>query len=60
VWYWQELQERHLHLTHDEEAQAFYTPDGELALRREGVDLRHLFTSICAISLSQALASHRR
>ena len=29
-------------LTHDEEAQAFYAPDGELALSRDRVDLSRL------------------
>ncbi len=39
----------HLRLTHDEEAQAFYTPDGELALSRDRVDLRHLFSGMRAL-----------
>jgi hypothetical protein len=29
-------------LVHDEEAEAFYTPDGELAVSRERFDLQHL------------------
>jgi hypothetical protein len=29
-------------LVHDEEAEAFYTPEGELAVSRDRVDLRHL------------------
>ncbi len=46
VWYWKDVEERHLHLIHDEEAQAFYTPDGELALSRDRVDLRHVFNGM--------------
>jgi hypothetical protein len=45
-WYWQEVDERELHLIHDEEAEAFYTPTGELALSRDRVDLRHVFHAI--------------
>jgi hypothetical protein len=41
-----EDEEGHLRLTHDEEAQAFYTPDGELALSHDRVDLRHLFSGM--------------
>jgi hypothetical protein len=41
-----EDEEGHLRLNHDEEAQAFYTPDGEPALSRDRVDLRHLFSGM--------------
>ncbi len=48
-WYWQEL-EWHREAAgegievffHDEEAQAFYTPAGDLAISRDRMDLRHL------------------
>jgi hypothetical protein len=43
VWYWQEVDKRELHLIHDEETEAFYTPDGNLAISRDGVDLRYVF-----------------
>jgi hypothetical protein len=46
VWYWQEVDEGELHLIHDEEAQAFYTPEGNLAISREQVDFRHVFYAI--------------
>ncbi len=46
VWYWKEVEEGGLGLVHDEEAQAFYTPDGELAISRDRVDLRHVFRGI--------------
>jgi hypothetical protein len=32
-------------LIHDEEAEAFYTPEGELAVSRERFDLQHLLNS---------------
>ena len=41
-WYWQELEWGAPGLVHDEEAQAFYTPAGELALPRDIAELRHL------------------
>ncbi len=41
-WYWQEVEWGGEGLVHDEEAEAFYTPSGELALSRDRVDLRHL------------------
>jgi hypothetical protein len=41
-----EDEEGHLRLTHDEEAQAFYTPDGEPALSRDRADLRRLFSGL--------------
>lgn len=41
-WYWQELEWGFPGLVHDEGAQAFYTPSGELAISRDRVDLRHL------------------
>jgi hypothetical protein len=40
--YWMEVEWGGPGLIHDEEAQAFYTPSGELALSRDRVDLRHL------------------
>jgi hypothetical protein len=46
VWYWEEVDEGEMHLIHDEQAQAFYTPSGELALSRDRVDLRHYFAGI--------------
>ncbi len=46
-WYWQELEwGKPLGLVHNEEAEAFYTPEGELALSRYVVDLRHLFRGL--------------
>jgi hypothetical protein len=46
VWYWQQVETRELRLVHDEEAQAFYTSKGELAISRDRVDLRHLFDEL--------------
>jgi hypothetical protein len=40
--YWMEVEWGGPGLIHDEEAQAFYTPGGELALSRNRVDLRQL------------------
>jgi hypothetical protein len=40
--YWQALEWGGHSLVHDEEAQAFYTPSGALALSREYVNLQHL------------------
>ena len=40
--YWMEVEWGGPGLVHDEEAQAFYTPSGELALSRECVDLQNL------------------
>jgi len=40
--YWMEVEWGGPGLIHDEEAQAFYTPGGELALSRDRVDLQHL------------------
>jgi hypothetical protein len=37
---------RELLLVHDEEAQAFYSPEGNLAISREQVDLRYIFSAI--------------
>ena len=46
-WYWEEVEEWGGEgLVHDEEAEAFYTPAGELALSRDRVDLRHLFNRL--------------
>ncbi len=40
-WYWEEVEVWGGEgLVHDEEAQAFYTPSGELALSRNLVDLQ--------------------
>ncbi len=39
-WYWQEVEWGAPDLVHDEEGQAFYTPDGELALSRDHANLR--------------------
>ena len=41
VWYWQEVEWGGSDLVHDEEAEAFYTPNGELALSRDRVNLQH-------------------
>ena len=41
VWYWQEVEWGGLGLVHDEEAETFYTPNGELALSRDRVNLQH-------------------
>jgi hypothetical protein len=42
VWYWRELLEWGTPgLIHDEESEAFFTPDGELALSRHVVNLQH-------------------
>jgi hypothetical protein len=46
VWYWREVDDGELRLIHDEESQAFRTPDGEVAISRDGVDLRHVFGAI--------------
>jgi hypothetical protein len=40
--YWMEVEWGATALVHDEEAQAFYTPSGDLALSREYVKLQHL------------------
>ncbi len=40
--YWMEVEWGGSGLVHDEEAQVFYTPSGELALSRECVDLQNL------------------
>jgi hypothetical protein len=40
--YWMEVEWGGPGLDHDEEAQAFHTPGGELALSRESVDLENL------------------
>ncbi len=53
VWYWREVDKGELHLIHEEDAEAFYTPAGELALSRERVDLRHLFDGIAARERSE-------
>lgn len=46
-WYWQELEWGcPLRLVHDEEAEAFYTPEGDLALSRHVVNLQHLFQGL--------------
>jgi hypothetical protein len=42
VWYWEEVEDGAPGLVHDEEAQAFYTQSGELALSRDRVDLQRL------------------
>jgi hypothetical protein len=46
VWYREECEQGWLNLIHDEEAEAFYTPDGELALSRDRADLRYMFDAI--------------
>ncbi len=44
-WYWQEIEwGKPLRLIHDEEGEAFYTPDGHLALSRYVVNLQHLLS----------------
>jgi hypothetical protein len=40
-WYWQEVEWGGPGLVHDEEAEAFYTREGELAISRDRVDLQH-------------------
>ena len=42
AFYWQEVEWGGTALVHDEEAEAFYTPEGELTVSRERFDLRHL------------------
>ncbi len=42
VWFFRELEWGAPGLIHDEGAQAFYTPTGELAISRDRMDLRHL------------------
>lgn len=49
VWYWDEVDRGELHLIHDEEAQTFRSPEGNLAISRERVDLRYLFSAIDAL-----------
>jgi hypothetical protein len=41
-WYWEEVEDSYGHLVHDEEAHAFYTRSGNLALSRDVVDLKNL------------------
>ncbi len=48
VCYWQEVDQRELHLVHDEDAQAFYTPEGDLAISRDRVNLRHMLYALRA------------
>jgi hypothetical protein len=40
--YWMEVEWGGPGFIHDEEAEAFYTPEGELAVSRTRFDLRHL------------------
>ena len=40
--YWMEVGSGGYDLVHDEEAQAFYSKSGDLAVSRDRVDLRHL------------------
>ena len=40
--YWQEVEWGGDGLNHDEQVEAFYTPEGELAVSRDRADLRHL------------------
>jgi hypothetical protein len=42
LFYWMEVEWDGPGLVHDEEAQAFYTPSGHLALSRDCSDLQHL------------------
>ncbi len=42
VWYWQTLEWGGLGFVHDEEAQAFYTEEGELAVSRTRANLQHM------------------
>jgi hypothetical protein len=44
LFYWMEVEWGGLDLVHDEEAEAFYTPDGELAVSRDRFDLRYLLS----------------
>ena len=41
-WYWEEVEDGGAGLIHDEEAEAFHGPSGELALSRTRFDLRYL------------------
>lgn len=41
-WYWEEVEAGYGHLVHDEEAEAFHTHSGHLAISRDMVDLRYL------------------
>ncbi len=41
--YWLQVEWGGTSLVHDEEAQAFYTRDGDLAVSRDLVDLQHLW-----------------
>jgi len=42
-WYWEEVEAGFGHLVHDADAEAFFTPAGNLAISRDVVDLRYLF-----------------
>jgi hypothetical protein len=44
AWYWEEVEQGGWGLIHDEQAEAFYTPEGEVAVSRTHFDLRHLLT----------------
>ncbi len=46
VWFLETLEWGAPGLIYDEEAEAFYTPGGELAISRDRVDMRHLFKSL--------------
>jgi hypothetical protein len=47
VWYWRQAEGGNPgKLVHDEEEQAFYTPEGDLALSRDRADLRHIFRNL--------------
>jgi hypothetical protein len=43
LFYWMDVEWGGSGLIHDEEAEAFYTPEGELGVSRTRFDLRHLF-----------------
>jgi hypothetical protein len=42
-WYWEQVAWGETGLIHDEEREAFYSPEGELALSRDRVNLPALF-----------------
>jgi hypothetical protein len=48
VWYWEEYDTGNLRLRHNAEREAFYAPDGNLALSRESVNICYLFKGLHA------------
>ncbi len=46
-WYWRQVRQGNPGtLLHDEEAEAFYTPEGELALSRDRANIQHIFHNL--------------